>query len=160
MKRKRSTHSDLADLLDALALKLALVPPNYCVSDASSLKLLTDEARILYEQDLRIDAQHRRGNHRPRGPAPCARSHAAARNATARGIDAGLKGLRQMAAQQQENLPMFRQVGIPQAIARANSHIRYWRYRRSIGNPFPLRTAVAQWLRRFAFEAFGIGQGG
>jgi hypothetical protein len=58
MKRKRSTHSDLADLLDVLALKLALVPPSYCVSDASSLKLLTDAARILHEQDLRIDAQN------------------------------------------------------------------------------------------------------
>jgi hypothetical protein len=46
-----------------------------------------------------------------------------------------------------------------ESIARANSHIRYWRYRRSIGNPFPLRVAITQWMRRFVFERFGIGSG-
>ena len=34
----------------------------------------------------------------------------------------------------------------------ANSHFRYWAYRRKIGNPFPLRVAVRQWFHRFAFE--------
>jgi hypothetical protein len=48
---------------------------------------------------------------------------------------------------------------LTQAISRANSHFRYWNYRKTIGNPFPLRIAVGQWFRRFAFEAAGIGSG-
>ena len=53
--RPRSTHSDLATLLEMLATKLATtVPPGYCVSDASTVKLLNDAARILCEQDTRI----------------------------------------------------------------------------------------------------------
>jgi hypothetical protein len=51
----RTTHSDLATLLELLAGKLAKIPQGYCVSDASSLRLLTDSARILREQDARID---------------------------------------------------------------------------------------------------------
>jgi len=55
MKHPRTTHSDLAELIEMLAEKLAKVPQGYCVSDASSLRLLTDGARILREQDARID---------------------------------------------------------------------------------------------------------
>jgi len=51
----RTTHSDLATLVEQLATKLAGVPQGYCVSDASTLRLLTDAARILREQDARID---------------------------------------------------------------------------------------------------------
>lgn len=54
MKRKRTTHSDLADLLDILAAKLEPIPQGYLVSDPSTLRLLTDAARIIYEQDQRI----------------------------------------------------------------------------------------------------------
>jgi hypothetical protein len=50
----RTTHSDLAVLLADLASKLAKIPPYYLVSDASSLLLVTDAARILVEQDKRI----------------------------------------------------------------------------------------------------------
>lgn len=45
------------------------------------------------------------------------------------------------------------------SFSRANSHLRYWRYRRAIGSPFQLRVALYQWYRRFIFEAFGIGSG-
>ena len=48
---------------------------------------------------------------------------------------------------------------LTQAISRANSHFRYWNYRKTIGKPFPLRFAVAQWFRRLAFELAGIGSG-
>ena len=44
-------------------------------------------------------------------------------------------------------------------ISRANSHIRYWKYRKSIGNPFPLKVAIKSWVRRFIFEAFSVGNG-
>jgi len=50
----RTTHSDLSTLLLILAEKLSKVPPNYLVSDPSSLLLVTDAARILVEQDNRI----------------------------------------------------------------------------------------------------------
>jgi hypothetical protein len=52
---KRTTHSDLAQLLVDLSEKLKRVPEGYCVSDPSSLRLITDAARILVEQDQRID---------------------------------------------------------------------------------------------------------
>jgi hypothetical protein len=45
----------LAALIEQLAEKLTAVPQGYCVSDASTLRLLTDGARILREQDARID---------------------------------------------------------------------------------------------------------
>lgn len=45
------------------------------------------------------------------------------------------------------------------ALRNANSHIRYWRYRKKIGRPFPLRLVPGQWVRRFLFEAFRIGRG-
>ena len=54
MKHQRTTHSDLAALLEDLAAKLAKIPQGYCVSDPSTLCLLTDGARILREQDQRI----------------------------------------------------------------------------------------------------------
>jgi hypothetical protein len=38
------------------------------------------------------------------------------------------------------------------ALERANSHIRYWRYRKAIGNPFPLTTALREWWARLKFE--------
>lgn len=57
MKTPRTTHSDLAELLTILAKKLSNIPPGYCVSDASTLLLLTDAARILCDQDRRIETQ-------------------------------------------------------------------------------------------------------
>ena len=52
----RTTHSDLARLLNDLAAKLSQVPQIYCVSDPSTIRLLTDAAEILIKQDHRIDA--------------------------------------------------------------------------------------------------------
>lgn len=49
--------------------------------------------------------------------------------------------------------------GLPKAIERANSHIRYWRYRRRLGTPILLRVALSQWWRRLAHEWLGIGNG-
>lgn len=46
-----------------------------------------------------------------------------------------------------------------ESIRRSNSHIRYWRYRKSIGNPFPFKIAIKSWFRRFVFEAFSVGNG-
>lgn len=54
MKRKRTTHSDLAAIIEAHVAALAKVPAGYLVSDASTLKCLADAARILCEQDERI----------------------------------------------------------------------------------------------------------
>lgn len=50
-------------------------------------------------------------------------------------------------------------VGLVEAIERANSHIRYWRYRRKISNPITLRQALSQWWRRLVAEWLGIGNG-
>ena len=55
MKRPRTTHSDLAGILEAHVKNLAKVPAVYCVSDASTVRCLLDAARILCEQDARID---------------------------------------------------------------------------------------------------------
>jgi len=52
----RTTHSDLAGLLEILAEKLAAIPAGFLVGDASTRNLLTDTARILVEQDNKIDA--------------------------------------------------------------------------------------------------------
>ena len=41
---------------------------------------------------------------------------------------------------------------LSQCLSRANSHLRYWSYRRSIGRPIALRGAIKQWFLRFAFE--------
>ncbi|SRR6266576_5071736 len=54
VKHPRTTHSDLATLLEDLAVKLAKVPSGFCVSDASTLLLLMDAARILREQDGKV----------------------------------------------------------------------------------------------------------
>lgn len=35
---------------------------------------------------------------------------------------------------------------------RANSAWAYWSYSRSIGNPFTVRQAIAEWFRRAWFE--------
>lgn len=51
----RTTHSDLAKLLEDCAEKLKTVPEGYCVSDPSSLRVITDAARLLVEQDRRIE---------------------------------------------------------------------------------------------------------
>lgn len=51
------------------------------------------------------------------------------------------------------------QVGFFEAIGRANSHLRYWKYRREAGSPIALATAMKQWVKRFAFEWAGIGHG-
>jgi hypothetical protein len=44
--------------------------------------------------------------------------------------------------------------GVPlrEGVARANSHLRYWRYRRAIGRPFPLSVALREWWARLLFE--------
>lgn len=39
-----------------------------------------------------------------------------------------------------------------ESVSRANSHIRYWFYRRSIGNPIPLLQTLREWVRRYRFE--------
>ena len=54
MKRPRSTHSELAGILDRLADKLEAVPAGYCVSDGSTRQALTDAAAALCEMDARI----------------------------------------------------------------------------------------------------------
>lgn len=51
------------------------------------------------------------------------------------------------------------QAGFFEAISRANSHLRYWKHRREVGNPIALTMALKQWIRRFAFEWAGIGNG-
>lgn len=52
----RTTHSDLAQLLLELSKRLQrVVPTGYLVSDAPTIKLLEDSARILVEQDQRIE---------------------------------------------------------------------------------------------------------
>jgi len=55
MKQTRTTHSDLAKIIEAHVGNLTNVPLVYCVSDASTVKCLNDAARILREQDARID---------------------------------------------------------------------------------------------------------
>ncbi len=54
MKRPRSTHSDLATLIEDHAERLRAIPAGYCVSDAATLACLRDIARIVCEQDTRI----------------------------------------------------------------------------------------------------------
>lgn len=54
MKHPRSTHSDLAAIIEAHAKSLAKVPAAYMVSDASTIKCLNDAANILRAQDQRI----------------------------------------------------------------------------------------------------------
>jgi hypothetical protein len=51
------------------------------------------------------------------------------------------------------------QSGFFEAVARANSHLRYWKYRRDLGSPISISLAVRQWFRRMAFEWLGIGHG-
>ena len=41
---------------------------------------------------------------------------------------------------------------IAEAIRRSKSHLAYWRYRRSIGNPVSLISSIQQAVRRFFFE--------
>ncbi|HUS55555.1 MAG TPA: hypothetical protein VMY41_16305 [Thermohalobaculum sp.] len=53
-KHPRTTHSDLAAILEAHTAALTKVPAGYCVSDAGTMRCLADAARILREQDLRI----------------------------------------------------------------------------------------------------------
>lgn len=47
-----------------------------------------------------------------------------------------------------------------ESISRANSHIRYWLYRRSIGNPISLLQTLREWLRRYRFERTNSAQPG
>jgi len=54
MKRPRSTHSELAAILDAIAGRLEKVPAGYCVSDGGTLRALHDAAAALCAQDARI----------------------------------------------------------------------------------------------------------
>jgi hypothetical protein len=42
------------------------------------------------------------------------------------------------------------------AVRRANSHLRYWRYRRKINNPVSLLSALREWKIRFFFELSNI----
>jgi len=51
------------------------------------------------------------------------------------------------------------QVGFVSAVDRANSHLRYWKYRRDSGNHISLLLAARQWIYRLAFEWLGIGHG-
>lgn len=53
----------------------------------------------------------------------------------------------------------MRQVGFFEAIARANSHFRYWKCRRDLGRPVSIWMTAGQWLRRLAYEWLGIGHG-
>ena len=46
----------------------------------------------------------------------------------------------------------MRNVRFSDAISRANSHFRYWKYRRDIGSPISLLLSVKQWIRRMKFE--------
>ena len=41
---------------------------------------------------------------------------------------------------------------IRESIGRANSHLRYWAYRRQIGRPISLLGAMRDWWSRFVFE--------
>lgn len=54
MTTKRTTHSDLAELVLIIAKKLEAVPAHYLVNDPNTLRILTDAASILIEQDNRI----------------------------------------------------------------------------------------------------------
>lgn len=47
-----------------------------------------------------------------------------------------------------------------ESISRANSHIHYWFYRRSIGNPIPLLQTLREWVRRYKFERANSAQRG
>jgi hypothetical protein len=57
-KRQRTTHSDLARELEIIVRKLSDghggIPLNRTAVDPSSLRCITDAARILVEQDERI----------------------------------------------------------------------------------------------------------
>jgi hypothetical protein len=53
--RGRTTHSDLARNLEIHAEKLAAIPAGYLVGDASTRELIIAAARILIEQDRRIE---------------------------------------------------------------------------------------------------------
>lgn len=39
-----------------------------------------------------------------------------------------------------------------ESISRANSHLRYWLYRRRIGRPISLFRALRDWVIRYRFE--------
>lgn len=43
-----------------------------------------------------------------------------------------------------------------QALERANSHWRYWAYRRSIGSPVSALGTLREWWTRFWFELDNI----
>ena len=43
-------------------------------------------------------------------------------------------------------------MSIAESFRRANSHLRYWRYRRQIGNPVPFWGTVRDWFDCFVFE--------
>ena len=47
-----------------------------------------------------------------------------------------------------------------QAMRRANSHWRYWMYRRQIGNPVSALETFRQWWARLRFELSNIRQKG
>ena len=51
------------------------------------------------------------------------------------------------------------QVGFFEAVGRANSHLRYWKYRRDSGSPISVWLAIRQWCLRLAFEWLGVGHG-
>lgn len=52
---------------------------------------------------------------------------------------------------------MRRNAKFVDSLARANSHLRYWRYRRELGSEGgpTLLQACIQWWRRFVFEWLG-----
>ena len=45
------------------------------------------------------------------------------------------------------------------AVDRANSHFRYYQYRKNIGNSIPLLPVFKHWYKRFIFEYLDIGDG-
>ena len=47
-----------------------------------------------------------------------------------------------------------------QSFSRAICEVRYWFYRRRIGNPFPLHIALSAAIRRYRFERVAKPDGG
>lgn len=47
-----------------------------------------------------------------------------------------------------------------ESVSRANSHIRYWFYRRSIGSPISFLQTLREWVRRYRFERANSAQPG
>ena len=55
MKRKRTSHSDLANIVDKVAADLSKLPTTYIVGHPTNINALQTAAEVLYQQDLRIE---------------------------------------------------------------------------------------------------------